>query len=772
MANGTDYSATLFGDEQKPPVSQGTDYSTAIFGAPEEPMSWGGLGENILKGGAALVEGAKALPGAIWNLPSNIGKGIVAGYEMTGDPTLDPEALKRGAALSKSIEQGTGQMLTSAKDALIWAKEHPGQVPGKVVRLAYDYPVDVALLATGPLTKLATKTALGLRALEAAKIAGGSTGLLPKVLGASAKTAEVTSKVLPWLNPMKLPEEGLKGTARLVGNKYVQARNVVHPVQAEINRVIGPNKQPLIDILEGKPISEPPYPPYSSTSKTMPGSVVDATVEPIIEPVIKAETVPLTGVVPVQGPRLPGSQMVKEVQVGETGLQKPAQGGVGPVTTEPVKQVGGASTVEATGKTAGYGYEDVFAPYRTAGERASKLGSTEGDIYAAIEQKVSKYPQANRAFSDLEIGRADLRNNIVRETAASTPQLEKAAQQVVSAGDIPYEAAKTVNREIDLNPVNKLISKMMKDHVGNRDLMRELKGIRANLYDEITGKLRTSPRSVASVIDDLKGVMGKGDNKHLKTLLGNVKDSMFTQFPEYKQADVLYRELWAPVNRQQIGGYLSDILETKGAKAYTKAFEDMPGTIKNAMNKKGKPYFKDYAPIFEDSEDALTKLRSVNDDIKSELGYKRSSSNPRAVAAAEKLFEPENINLPSLINRPYDIVKWVLKNTQGNWTLKQAEEFAKSMHQAKTLGKEAAIPIRETAAVPIKKAFEQEKRTLKRGKNWESAIKKVTSVPAGALYLGQDKLNDMLFRYGMPPAGYSEPADSSNYYPIRKKGEM
>jgi len=645
--------------------------------APEKERTLGGLGMNFMRNVGEMYSGLAQLPDLIPTLPGAAYSALEEAYG------LHPGAKER------AVERAQG-----ATQAVKTAMSHPEQIPGQIADWAYEHPADVAAMLAGPAAKGATAVGAGLRAAEAAKIAEGSLGAA-RALGVTAKAAETAGKVLPYTNPM-LPGEKLliRPVVNVGRNLFRGARNIVDPTTAEIRRMLGPTMSEVRESLV-TPEARLGESELFTGERAAPGVRRPAGIPEVKRPEIATDVAPEgvypPGITPGGVPAVAPEEAIGAAKAPQTRVK-----GTAPVSGYEEPPTGGSGFAMGPSAPYGYGGEDVFGQFRTAGEKAAGAG-VGGKILAAMQNVIhGATEKSRRSYMDLALKRSNVRQNMVRETAAAQEDIDRLSDAVSKAGDLPYDAARNLDRAIDLQPVEATIQDLIKRNPKNRKLIESLNSIRRNIYDIGTGELESSSAAAASIIDDLKGMIGDRNNAFIKKSLVKVKDALYNQFPEYAAADAAYRNMWAPLHRKQIGLYLSDILEKKGPEAYQAALANQAKTIKAAT---GQTLFNNLDAVFEGAEDDLGKLRTVGDDIASEASYLSAANDKDAHELAKTIYRPENINLPDLWNPQATMVKWILKNTQGQWTLKEAEKFATDMLNP------------ATAKTALDKAIKKERRS-------------------------------------------------------------
>jgi hypothetical protein len=691
-------------------------FDTSKLGEPaQEPMSWGGLGENITRQAGELAAGAWELPGAIPKIPGAIWSSLEEAYG------LHPGSKQRAAERVSGISKQVGQVASEIK-------ERPAEIPGKIARWGYEHPLDVGMLAAGPITKGFTAAGSGLRGLQAAEVAAKGVGPASTALGVAAKTAETGANITPWMNVMRPAELGLKKTSDLIGAGAKWARGVVNPETQEYLRVLTPKGlESVYDRIKTK--SAAITPEVGSVAETPAGKAA------AVSPVGASPSWEAQGTLPP--PQITfGAPLSATVHPTVPATVTPRS--VGRVT--PIVEGGVAKGEGVVGDAAGVvddAVEDVFAPFIGAGEAAiGAENRAAGETFAAIQKKASIYkPESNQVYRNKELARKDVRTDILDDIAGSQDELSSMEEKVRGAiGSDPYDRARNVARPVDLSETVSVIDDIIRNNPDNRKLVATLGGIRRNMFamDAESGPiLKSGAKNVASIIDDLKGVIGDKKNRFIKSSLVDVKESLLKSHPEYAAADAAYREAWAPIHQRQIAAYLGDILKKKGEEAFAKAYDDMAGTIKKAT---GLSSFKNYEVIFEDNSAALGRLNSVRNDVKSTMAYDAGAADPHAQAAIRDLFNAENVSTPGLLDQAMSMARWLIERSQGRLTKKAALRMAMNMLTPST-----ALP-------NIQRALRSERVGNWIGDKVYRGIDIGTSVPMGLTYRGLDAYGD---KYGL-----------------------
>jgi len=728
-------------------AANGYDTTELQASTAQEPMSWGGFGENIARQAGELAEGAMALPGALPKIPGALWWGLEEAYGL--HPGAKQRAHERDAAIAKKLGQVASDI-----------KEHPAEIPGKIARWGYEHPLDVGMLAAGPATKGLTVAGAGLRGLQAAEVAAKGIGPASTALGVVAKTAEVGSQVTPWMNVMRPAELGLKKTGDLVGSGAKWLRGVVNPETQEYVRVLTPEGLESV-YTQLKRRSAAITPEVGSVAETQAGKTAAAS------SVGTAPSWEAQGTLSV--PQLTAGTPLSTT-VRPTVPTTVAPSGVGRAT--PIVEGGparGAGVVDDAAGAVDDAVEDVFAPFVGAGEAAiGAENRAAGEAFAAIQKKASTYkPESNQAYRNLELAREDVRKGVLDDISGSQDEissLEKAVRGEI--GSDPYDLARSISRPVDLSETASVIDDIIRNNPNNRKLVSTLRGIRRNMFTvDAAGEpmLHSGAKNVASIIDDLKGVMGNKKNRFIKSSLAKVKESLLKSHPEYAAADAAYRGAWAPIHQRKIAAYLRDILEKRGEKAFAEAYDDMAGTIKEAT---GLSNFKTYDAIFEDNPAALSRLNTVRDDVKSTMAYEAGAADRHAQASVRKLFNAENISTPGLLNQVASMARWLIDRAQGRLSEKAALRMAMNMLTPGT-----ALP-------NLERALRSERVGRWIGDKAYQGIEMGTSVPMGLTYRGLDaygdkygltggnELNQMAERYDLPSYNYGGIDDMADTYGI------
>lgn len=749
----------LQGAEQKVPVVAKPVSAVKAF---VEPKREGliGLAQNYGENVGDILYGLPQMPGTVKRLAVGI-----AGL-LPGGASDDPER----QAATEMVRSIPGAINTSVNKAYTEATAHPERILGNIGDWAYKHPADITMFAAAPLVKGLERTSTGLRSLEALRAAEGSTKTAG-ALGAAAKAAEVSAKVVPWSDPMhtllNAKYVGLKSVVPKIGGQLNRVRGVVNPKDAELMRILGPDAEKLLETLRYKaahplepyapdvasapfvtePVKAGIY-PEANIATVSPGPAVGS--ERGVRPTppkgglvgVTRETAPMSGALPEEralvgserGLALPEENLISS-SIENTGLYPEgsvASKAQGPLATLKAKfKKAFTLTPEAT-ENIPYGNVSPFAPYITAGEAVAGTG-VEGDILAGIQNVVSGGKNADivkkygRNVLERRALRAEIPTKIAGE-AEGTANMAKEATDKFGA-DV-YDTARARTAPVNTAPIVAEIDELIAKNPDRRGLVADLNNFKSNLFDA-DGVLKTNPVNVASIIGDLKDMIGRTKDTFTKQSLSGLKDSFNTVFPEHAEADVLYKKEWAPVHQREIAGYLRDKLVkggshvANGGKAFIKAWEDMPGTIKAAT---GKQYFKSFEPVFEGAEDKLGALKNVYDDLKSEQIYEQALKERHTENAVKDMFGAEEISTPGLFNSSASVARWLIQRSQGKLSRSAAEKIAEQIYSVKT-----AIPM-------VEQIVAKQKSAAKIGGASDWATQKAATPAAGVLYQGATQL--------------------------------
>ena len=552
----------LQGAEQKVPVVAKPVSAVKAF---VEPKREGliGLAQNYGENVGDILYGLPQMPGTVKRLAVGI-----AGL-LPGGASDDPER----QAATEMVRSIPGAINTSVNKAYTEATAHPERILGNIGDWVYKHPADITMFAAAPLVKGLERTSTGLRSLEALRAAEGSTKTAG-ALGAAAKAAEVSAKVVPWSDPMhtllNAKYVGLKSVVPKIGGQLNRVRGVVNPKDAELMRILGPDAEKLLETLRYK--AAHPLEPYAPDVASAP--FVTEPVKAGIYP--EANIAPMSGALPEEralvgserGLALPEENLISS-SIENTGLYPEgsvASKAQGPLATLKAKfKKAFTLTPEAT-ENIPYGNVSPFAPYITAGEAVAGTG-VEGDILAGIQNVVSGGKNADivkkygRNVLERRALRAEIPTKIAGE-AEGTANMAKEATDKFGA-DV-YDTARARTAPVNTAPIVAEIDELIAKNPDRRGLVADLNNFKSNLFDA-DGALKTNPVNVASIIGDLKDMIGRTKDTFTKQSLSGLKDSFNTVFPEHAEADVLYKKEWAPVHQREIAGYLRDKLVKGGS---------------------------------------------------------------------------------------------------------------------------------------------------------------------------------------------------------------
>jgi hypothetical protein len=299
---------------------------------------------------------------------------------------------------------------------------------------------------------------------------------------------------------------------------------------------------------------------------------------------------------------------------GKAGLAKTATGlGAVSAYTNPLTPVVKAAAVPVKAAAQGVGYvRNVLAPKETAllaaaegqGQQianalrnydqyvaqgmpiagAAVAGELTAPRYAALQQQVSQLKP--REYMEREAANVAARGKALG-TIAQDEAAIAAAEKARSAVSTPlYRAAE--QGVADVSGVIPVLDDLIAKNPGNRELVREMRQIRADLIaDKKTGALRSDAGEIVSVIDGIKTRLAKEDTKFIKGKLRDVREMLVDVVPGYRTAQETFAEASKPINIMQVGQYLEGKLKPaietsvgERAGVFSTAVKEAPTTIK------------------------------------------------------------------------------------------------------------------------------------------------------------------------------------------------
>ena len=317
--------------------------------------------------------------------------------------------------------------------------------------------------------------------------------------------------------------------------------------------------------------------------------------------------------------------------------------------------------------------EYVAGGMPTAGVAATPAGSTR---YAALQAEV-----ADRMSTPYR--ERDIANKAARERALSPIAQDEAAmaaaERARSGASTPlYTAAK--QGTVDVSGVIPVLDDLIAKNPGNRELVREMRQIRADLIaDKKTGALRSDAAEIVSVIDGIKTRLAKEDTKFIKGKLRDVRELLTDAVPGYRTAQETFAQASKPINIMQVGQYLEGKLKPavetavgERAGAFSEAVKNAPGTIKRST---GESRFTQLTDILTPQQAAI--VEGIRKDLAREAEF---TSQARAGAAGGKAIPAAELaKSPAFFSKLATIANTSIDRLQGKINEKAALELAAEM---------------------------------------------------------------------------------------------
>jgi hypothetical protein len=259
-----------------------------------------------------------------------------------------------------------------------------------------------------------------------------------------------------------------------------------------------------------------------------------------------------------------------------------------------------------------------------------------------------------------------------------------------------FKAAETAGDVVDVKPTLNYIDGLVKTNPGNKELLTALKEIREGLTKPEKRKVatvtpsgkvktvektvrapRTNAKEVSSMLDGLKSLMAKEENKFIKEELTNIKDDLTQAIPSMKEAQAAFRKGSKPLNQMDVGTYLREKLEAplpEGAQragVFAGAVREAPRTIKQALD--GAPRYEKLTEVL--SPPQMARVDRVMLDLSRDARVKELTQMGRE--AAPELARPAGtFSLPPLLDRVATIANEILRRLEGKINEKMAMEIA------------------------------------------------------------------------------------------------
>ena len=391
---------------------------------------------------------------------------------------------------------------------------------------------------------------------------------------------------------------------------------------------------------------------------------------------------------------------------GKAGLAKTATGlGTVSAYTNPLTPVVKAAAVPVKAAAQGVGYvRNVLAPKETAllaaaegqGQQianalrnydeyvasgmptagAAVAGELTAPRYAALQQQVSKLKP--REYMEREAANVAARGKALG-TVAQDEAAIAAAEKARSTVSTPlYRAAE--QGVADVSGVIPVLDDLIAKNPGNRELVREMRQIRADLIaDKKTGALRSDAGEIVSVIDGIKTRLAKEDTKFIKGKLRDVREMLVDAVPGYRTAQETFAEASKPINIMQVGQYLEGKLKPaietsvgERAGVFSAAVKEAPTTIKRST---GESRFKNLDQILE--PDQVKVVEGIRKDLAREAEFTKQARE--GGKAGEVFPATEAARLPNLMSRVASVANTIVTKLQGKIDKKLALELATEM---------------------------------------------------------------------------------------------
>jgi len=331
--------------------------------------------------------------------------------------------------------------------------------------------------------------------------------------------------------------------------------------------------------------------------------------------------------------------------------------------------------------------------------------------HAAVDTGVTKFQNLGRSAQDWLptefMQRTETNNNALTSAIGAIAQDQNALNLAIKTrsnmADPLYEAARSGGDIADVAPVDEFLRKTINDNPKNTRLTQELGKLRGLLRKGVQGtevdpllrqdldpnifpgskapKYITDTRAVASVLDDIKTTIANKDNMFIRGTLSKVKGLLSESIPGYDAAEHVYSEMSKPVNRIQVGQYLSEKLtpalgEETGklrSSAFATATREASGTIERATE--GKARYNNLSEVL--TPDQMRVVESVQEELrKSALSEKYAAAASGKVPLGNVVEAPQ---IPHMINPVITISNNIFKRLGGSISKKLANEIALEM---------------------------------------------------------------------------------------------
>lgn len=300
-------------------------------------------------------------------------------------------------------------------------------------------------------------------------------------------------------------------------------------------------------------------------------------------------------------------------------------------------------------------------PGQTAAQAAAPTGSAE---FAALE-KIARENAPSR-FQAIDDAQQASRAGRIREIAKTPEELAAAKATRKDIADPLYDAARS-GGGINAQPVLAKIDRLINENPGNRELLTELKNLRAGLIaNRKTGELHTDAQKLASVVDGMKSAMADEKNKFILGNLTELKDDLRAIIPGFKEADSAFAQASRPINKMVVGAELEKALTSGTGKeralAFTNSVENAT-RIPELQRKTGAQRFGSIGEVLDEAE--MGKVKGVADEFRTDARVDELMRAGSPKVSSLYKGEMEKVSLPQMLTRPVMIMNALLRRAQG-----------------------------------------------------------------------------------------------------------
>lgn len=346
------------------------------------------------------------------------------------------------------------------------------------------------------------------------------------------------------------------------------------------------------------------------------------------------------------------------------------------------------------GKVAGENADEVIRAMQsarigeTAGQAAVPAGSAE---FSALQKIAERFRPSE--YAGIEKAQQGVREGVLESMAGRQPvggtdvlgALE-ASRKAATRG--MYEQANKGASPVITGVLDDLDS-MITRQPGNKELVTALTDIKKGLLAGRAGTGlpdRATAEAVSSSIDGIKSAIAKKDNAYIQGALINFREKLKNLLPEYRAADVAFKQRSIPINQMNIvREFQAKLASPTGAETagtYLRTLDDAAKIIKDST---GMSRYTELGQVMNPAQ--MGKLKYIAQDLEKNLELARLARKG-ADATGRIVGEAANpIQQVKLLNRAVTVINGIFSRMEGKGTQKTMQELSKLMQDPEQMAK-------------------------------------------------------------------------------------